>query len=202
MNVHGQDEYPVDVKAVFHTDNTIKPISLLWRNREIDFTTLDVQKGVSLKTIGTGIRYKIFARGRESYLYRFADLWYMAFQKEDMHIPELHRRHWVENESFKRIIDEQYDNPHKASVEVIALFTHEEGVTPLAFMWDDGRKYLIDRYCELGRKADVTAGISGICYEITVLGRKARIYRDDDTWYMHRKGKGILLDVHGRSMKE
>ena len=80
-----------------------------------------------------------------------------------------------------------YDNPYKVYVDVVAEFKVDGGITPLAFTWEDGRKYEIDRILDVWQAASLKAGGAGIRYTCMVRGRQARLYREEDRWFMERK---------------
>lgn len=69
----------VEVTAKFDTDGNITPLALLWEDGtvyEIDRIT-DVRRAASLKAGGTGIRYTVKIRGRQSYLFYEGPRWFV-----------------------------------------------------------------------------------------------------------------------------
>lgn len=69
----------VEVTAKFDTEGKITPLSLLWEDGtiyEIDRIT-DVRRAASLKAGGTGIRYTVKIRGRQSYLFYEEPRWFV-----------------------------------------------------------------------------------------------------------------------------
>lgn len=69
----------VEVTAKFDTDGNITPLALLWEDGtvyEIDRIT-DVRRAASLKAGGTGIRYTVKIRGKQSYLFYEGPRWFV-----------------------------------------------------------------------------------------------------------------------------
>ncbi len=63
-------------------------------------------------------------------------------------------------------------SPYKAYVEVIADFSSDGRMKPLRLIWEDGRKYDIDRILRVDRCASLRAGGAGIRYVCRILGKK------------------------------
>lgn len=69
----------VSVTADFSEDGQVKPVRLNWedgRRFEIDRIT-DIRKAASLKAGGIGIRYTCIIAGKQVYLYKDQDQWFM-----------------------------------------------------------------------------------------------------------------------------
>lgn len=87
-------------------------------------------------------------------------------------------------------IDKRYDNPYKVRVQVNVDFDPDGNVTPNSFVWEDGKKYDIDRIVDIKRAASLRAGGSGLRYTVRVLGKETFLFRDGEIWFMERKIKG------------
>jgi hypothetical protein len=185
----------------FIKKNRVEPVSFV-----LDDTTFNIEQVLeevqsdTLRRSGSGIRYKVRAVSEnmkiEAFLYRVSDLWYFAARRDNM--PDVQTRHTGDNFSGKKIIDSRYDNPYKAAVDVAAVFHGYGYVEPCAVIWDDDRKFDIDRVLENERAASLKAGIIGTLYKIRVRDKETYLFRDDDLWFMERKGSYKVLDVHGR----
>ena len=197
-----QADQPIDVAVIFQNDNKVIPVSF-WTpdDEEVQIDRVaEILNAATFKDHGSGSRYKVLARGLATYLFRIGDLWYEGRPSDDMRIPGIHTRRAGAYYGGKKIIDKRYDNPFKAPVRVAAVCYAIGDVTPYAFWWENGEHYEIDKVIGQERAASVRAGIIGLRYAICVRGRETYLYRDDDCWYMERRGKGHLhvLDVHGR----
>lgn len=58
---------------------------------------------------------------------------------------------------------------------------------PMAFVWEDGRKYEIDKVKSKERCASRKAGGTGIMYTVVVAGKECHLYFEFDKWFMERK---------------
>ena len=75
----------------------------------------------------------------------------------------------------------------KVYVDVLAVFSREGELIPTAFVWEDGRKYAIDKVSKPERCASRKAGGTGICYTIMVNGKESHLYYEFDKWFMERR---------------
>ena len=77
----------------------------------------------------------------------------------------------------------------KVYVCVNADFTSEGKVLPRWFLWEDGRKYVIDRIIDTQRAASLKAGGIGLRYTIRVKGKETYIWLEDNEnkWFMQGK---------------
>lgn len=77
----------------------------------------------------------------------------------------------------------------KVYVDVTADFTAEGVVTPKSFIWDDGRRYEIDRVTDIQRAASLKAGGIGWRYTIMVRGKQSYMWLEDgqNKWFMEGK---------------
>lgn len=69
----------VSVIAKFNEEGKITPLALVWedgRNFNIDRVT-DIRKSASLKAGGIGLRFTCFIRGKQVYLYKDEDKWFI-----------------------------------------------------------------------------------------------------------------------------
>ncbi len=72
----------------------------------------------------------------------------------------------------------------KVIVEVIARFDREGKITPLAILWEDGRRFEIDRVLEARRAASLKAGGIGLRYTCMIGGRSAYLWYEDPRWFV------------------
>ena len=71
-------------------------------------------------------------------------------------------------------------SPYKAYVEVIADFSSDGRMKPLRLIWEDGRKYDIDRILRVDRCASRRAGGAGIRYVCRILGQRVELYYEEN----------------------
>jgi len=79
-------------------------------------------------------------------------------------------------------------SPYKAYVEVVADFSSDGKMKPLCLIWEDGRKYEIDRILRVDRCASLKAGGAGIRYVCRILGQRVELYYEENGfWFVTRK---------------
>lgn len=74
----------------------------------------------------------------------------------------------------------------KCYVEVVARHTVEGSVVPIEIVWEDGRRFEIDRVVESRRAASMRVGGHGVRYTIWIGGRERFLWRDERGWYVER----------------
>lgn len=72
----------------------------------------------------------------------------------------------------------------KVYVEVVARFDKDGVMMPMAFVWEDGRKYEIDKVKSKERCASRKAGGTGIMYTVVVAGKECHLYFEFDKWFI------------------
>ena len=75
----------------------------------------------------------------------------------------------------------------KVYVEVVARFDKDGVMMPMAFVWEDGKKYEIDKVKSKDRCASRKAGGTDIMYTVMVAGKECHLYFEFDKWFMERK---------------
>ena len=58
---------------------------------------------------------------------------------------------------------------------------------PLWIVWEDGRKFPVDRLLDVRRAAATKAGGQGIRYTCRILGRETYLFEDDGRWFVEGK---------------
>ena len=77
----------------------------------------------------------------------------------------------------------------KIYVDVIAEFTKNGKLRPMYLIWEDGRKYEIDRVKACQRAASRKAGGVGLRYTIMVEGQERYLfYEENYHWFVEAKG--------------
>ena len=78
---------------------------------------------------------------------------------------------------------------HKVYVGVNAEFSPEGIMVPLSFVWDNGRRYEVDRLLHVCEAPSLKAGGCGTRYTIRVRGKEAYLWFDfcEKRWFMEGK---------------
>lgn len=77
----------------------------------------------------------------------------------------------------------------KTYVGVRAVFSAEGEVTPLSILWEDGRKFEIDRVTDCRRAASLRAGGAGLRYTVRIGGRTHYLfYEENNRWFVEARG--------------
>lgn len=80
-----------------------------------------------------------------------------------------------------------YEHPGKIYVEVIAAFKEDGRIIPLSIVWEDGRRFAIDRVTDIRPAASLKAGGCGIRYTCLVREHTAYLYLEENRWFMESR---------------
>ncbi len=69
-------------------------------------------------------------------------------------------------------------------ISVIAKFSENGVVVPQTILWEDGRKFSVDKIMDIRRCASIKVGGVGIRYHCKVHGKEVFLYRDEDSWFI------------------
>jgi hypothetical protein len=76
----------------------------------------------------------------------------------------------------------------RVDVDVDAHFTRSGDIIPLSFIWDDGRKYIVDKVLESKKAASLKVGGQGIRYTCRVLGKEIYLFLENgNKWFVEGK---------------
>ncbi len=78
-------------------------------------------------------------------------------------------------------------NSAKVYVDVEAHFCKDGQLLPTAIIWEDGRRYEIDRITQVARRASLAAGGIGIRYTCVVGGHRSYLFYEINRWFVERK---------------
>lgn len=87
------------------------------------------------------------------------------------------------------MIERRYENNKKVYVKVAALFSPDGKLQPVAFWWENSKKYSIDRIIDVCRAASLKAGGTGVRYTCMVLGREVNLFFEEDRWFITRNSE-------------
>lgn len=71
----------------------------------------------------------------------------------------------------------------KRYIEVILKQKKDGEMIPLYVVWDNGKKYKIEKIFNKQRKASVVGGC-GLMYSCMIEGRQRNIYYEKDKWFI------------------
>jgi hypothetical protein len=78
-------------------------------------------------------------------------------------------------------------NPKKIYIKVIAEHDPNTGTKPLYVIWEDGRKFEIDRVLGINKAASLKAGGWGIRYTCRILGQERYLWEEEGKWFVEGK---------------
>ncbi len=87
------------------------------------------------------------------------------------------------------MIARRYENKFKVYVKVLADIYPNGQIVPIAFWWENGRRYDIDAVVDVGPAASLKAGGIGIRYTVMVRDHQTFLFLEEDRWFMERKNE-------------
>ncbi len=75
----------------------------------------------------------------------------------------------------------------KTYVSVIARFDTVGNIFPSVIIWEDGRRFAVDRVIDARPCASLRCGGFGIRYTCRILGKETYIFLEENKWYVERK---------------
>lgn len=75
----------------------------------------------------------------------------------------------------------------KRYVEVVAVTDEEGQVTPMEVVWEDGRRFSVDRVLDCRRAHSLKTGGTGLRYTVAVGGRATYLFFEDPRWFVEEK---------------
>ena len=74
----------------------------------------------------------------------------------------------------------------KQYVSVTARFDTVGNILPVKVLWEDGRRFDIDKIIDVRPCASLKCGGFGIRYTCRILGKETYIFREADRWYVEK----------------
>jgi hypothetical protein len=88
-------------------------------------------------------------------------------------------------------MEEILKTEYKVYVDVLELHAKDGLITPLGFIWEDGRNYLVDGVVDIRKAASLKAGGIGLRYTVKIGGSVKFMFLEEDSgvrrWFMERK---------------
>ena len=76
----------------------------------------------------------------------------------------------------------------KVYVEVLLRVDEEGKKHPLCIIWDDGRKFIVDKVLDVRRACASKVGGTAIRYTIRIGQKLTFLYEDEGKWFVESKG--------------
>lgn len=74
----------------------------------------------------------------------------------------------------------------KVYIEVVAKHDIQGRIKPLFLIWEDGRKYPIDRVLDVRQAASLKAGGCGLRYKCRIVGKEVYLFCDEGKWFIEK----------------
>ncbi len=75
----------------------------------------------------------------------------------------------------------------KVFVETYTKYSTEGEQLPLSIVWEDGRKYEIEKITDVRKAASLKVGGCGIRYTCRILGKMTYLFLEDGRWFVEAK---------------
>ncbi len=76
----------------------------------------------------------------------------------------------------------------KKYIRVIAIFNEDGSLIPTTILWEDDRKFSIDKILEIRREASVKYGAIGTKYICKVHGKQVNLFNEDNSkWFIEQR---------------
>jgi hypothetical protein len=72
----------------------------------------------------------------------------------------------------------------KIELHIIVEHLPNGQAIPKSIIWEDGRKFTIDKVLDIRKAAATKCGGIGIRYICKICGKEAAIYNEDDIWFI------------------
>ncbi len=72
----------------------------------------------------------------------------------------------------------------KIYVNVFAVFDTMGQILPKAIIWEDGRKFLIDKVLRVEQKASLRCGGAGLRYHVVIAGHERYLFLEQTRWFV------------------
>lgn len=72
----------------------------------------------------------------------------------------------------------------KVYVKVISQTDEQGNIMPITIIWENDKKYNIDKILDIRRAYAKKVGGIGIRYSIVINGKQTYLFKDGDKWYV------------------
>ena len=78
-------------------------------------------------------------------------------------------------------------NEHRLDIGLLVEFGIDNSVTPRTIIWEDGRRFEIDRILDMQKCAALKAGGAGVRYICRVRGKEIALFFDESIgWFIEK----------------
>lgn len=70
------------------------------------------------------------------------------------------------------------------NIDVVCLIRQDGSVTPQQIIWEDGRRFDIDKVLDVRRAASTKGGGKGIRYTCSILGKQRYLFLNEYHWFV------------------
>ncbi|CQR73845.1 hypothetical protein SOV_33470 [Sporomusa ovata DSM 2662] len=74
----------------------------------------------------------------------------------------------------------------KVHIEVVAKHDKEGRIRPLSLIWENERKFPIDRVLDIRQAASLKAGLQGMRYTCRIAGKEVYLFCDEGKWFLEK----------------
>jgi hypothetical protein len=75
----------------------------------------------------------------------------------------------------------------KVFVDVIVKHTKDGRRLPMIILWENGKKYEVEKVLDIRRAASLKAGGQGLKYKCRILGSETCLWLEDGKWFVEAK---------------
>lgn len=75
----------------------------------------------------------------------------------------------------------------KVFVDVVVKYRKDGQQIPLIVIWEDGRKYEVDKVTEVKKAASLKVGGQGMRYQCRISGHETFLWLEDGRWFVEAK---------------
>ena len=75
----------------------------------------------------------------------------------------------------------------KRYVDVVALHREDGSVRPLSIVWEDGRRFKVERILDTRRAASLKVGGTGVRYLVRIQNKDTFLFFEDPRWFVEEK---------------
>ena len=72
----------------------------------------------------------------------------------------------------------------RKDVTVLARMIDTGNVVPVEIVWDDGRRFKIDKIIAKEKRASLKGGGKGVRYTVRIEGKEKYLFLDEYTWFV------------------
>lgn len=76
----------------------------------------------------------------------------------------------------------------KVYVRVVAEFDPSGNIIPVSIVWEDGRRFVIDKITDVRRACAMKVGGTAIRYTIYVNSKRTFLFCDEGKWFVETNG--------------